>query len=106
MHAFWEIITALQHTREEELIKKLNNIQEYNTVREKIDSLLNKVDDPKLRIELADTYCEQETIYNKELYLAGLRDGFKLSEILKGDCTMNDLWTEEYNRWALSEEEA
>jgi len=93
MREFWNIIIDLQEVREEGIIQKLIKDPEYQAAQKKVDTLLESLD-KDTALELDSAILEEEAIYRNEIYLAGLRDGFKLSKILNKDETMLQLFRE------------
>ena len=87
----WDIITDMKIQRDQEILEKLKNDEEYKKLIDKKEKLIEKLNYKKVFNELSDTQTAIALIEEEELYLAGMKDGFRLGQLLSGDETMKDL---------------
>ncbi len=93
MRDFWTIFTDMKEQSDEKIMGKLQQSAEYQATQEKRRSLTENLDN-KTRMGISDAYTEEETIYEYEVYLAGLKDGYRLAQILQSDVAMFELFNE------------
>jgi len=93
LKSLWHSIFDLMSSREEAFAQKLSKDPVYLSAQKKVEDLLSNLDS-SIATQLDNAFTGEQAIYQKEIYLAGLRDGFKLSKVLNGDITMLQLFRE------------
>lgn len=90
MNVFWNVFADMKAAADEALHSQLNNDPEFRKQRDEIDSLLNRLD-RITSIAVSDAFTKEATILEDEFFLAGVRAGFQMAQILQSDTTMLEL---------------
>ncbi len=95
MTGLWENITDMRIQDEDFVAEKLRKDPEYQAAQKNAEELLKKVKDRELSKKISDAYTDEETIYLGEMYLAGMKRGFKMSMLMQSNKTLQELANEE-----------